>query len=817
MRRNMHFLWWVTMMMMMMMEFRLADSLTELDANFRFLAMPEDAAGERYSIRLSKRYVQPNKINTDGSFTDITYTDNTYKMSKPFRTHGDRLTKIIQSYFLDHSGNYFYQNATTWEWVVKSWGFLAYSVPDNTDWNWWGYQIGVPRSFWAGLFLSRGLINDTLYDDLIQRYWTDRTVWDYERKKDGYISASNLANRGFHGLFEAYYKNQTIFETRRNQVLEYLSEEMVNKTTYQGEGVGADYCIHVHNLHVGFYEGHYTNSHLRLMMYNGGYGAEFLKRSGAIYLALHDSSYAVEEHVLSEFINVFLECHQYLVRGRTFEPTSVGRNIDDNQRVTYWASLDSVYKVARLLSQLNYRKTELENVITRYKKHGPTSKANALIGNRGFFASDMMVHHRLSYMVSVRMFSCRTVRPETWISSRRKNNPDGYYTGDGFVALLQDDHEFGSRFNEVFQYYDWEKIPGTTVEYRGQVPREGMERNVGNPNGFPHHISNAAFVGSVSDGMYGAAAMDYDRPTVNITLKKSWFFFDDEVVCLGSDIERRETNEVTELPIITTLNQNVQNGDIAYSNSETWQYVGSNTITDVPNAKWIHHNNAGYVFPNGADANIESYVKTANGKTLEVATMWMEHGVKPYAYIMYPGVTIAQTEQRHANPSVAILQQDSNAHIVYQSTLDILSMVVFTGPFSFVYPDTELSFSFTVDQACILMIRHLQSNNSLSITVSFPPQITATVGITFGLHLTGDDSTYNSSEQESKVLFHFAHDLRVAGKSQTKNLKIEPIITTTTESIIATTEATTTITEKITEQTTATIELSTIPTEATTT
>ncbi|CAH1787119.1 unnamed protein product [Owenia fusiformis] len=752
----------------------LAERFTsELDDNFKLLAMPEDAAGERYSIRLSYQYVETDKMKDDGSFSDITYTDNKNKWSKPFLIHGDRLTKLIQSYFLSHNGNSFYQNDNIWEWIVKSWEFLAYTAPDNTDWNWWGNQIGLPRSLWSGLFLSRGKISDKLYDDLIKRYWTDRTVWDYERKKDGFISASNLANRAFLGLFETYFQSQDIFETRRSQVLEYLAQEIVNKTTYQGEGVGADYCIHAHNIHTGFYEGKYTNSHLRLMIYNGGYGAEYIKRFGFICIALRDSSYAVTEIIMSEFINVFLECHQYLVRGWTFEPTSVGRNIDDNQRVTYWAALDSVYKVLKWLLELNYRKEELENAVTRYLKRGPTSAANALVGNKGLFASDMMVHHRQGYMATVRMFSTRTVRPETWVSSRRTQNPDGYYTGDGFVTLLQDDHEFGSRFNEVFQYYDWEKIPGTTCEYSGQVPREGMERNVGNPNGFPHHISNAVFVGSASDDMYGVAAMDYDRPTVNITMKKSWFFFDDEVVCLGSDIERRETNEVIELPIITTLNQVVQDGNIAYCNSETRQYVGSDTTTNVPNAKWIYHDNIGYVFPNGADANVDSHVKTANGKTLEVATMWMEHGVEPYAYIMYPGVTIAQTEERHANPPVEILQQDSNAHIVYQSTLDILSMIVFTAPISFVYPDTELSFSFTVDQPCILMIRHFQSNNTLSITASVPTHYRATVQIALaGIHIRGFDSSYSPDEQESLALFNFSDDPMIAGKSQTKNFQI---------------------------------------------
>ncbi|CAH1787128.1 unnamed protein product [Owenia fusiformis] len=682
-------------------------NLSAVGDNFRALAMPPDGAGERDAIRTSFRIIHPATINADGSFNDINYGDKSGRIK-----HGERLSKLIQAYYLnipvDYKYNYFYQNSTTWQWIAKSWEFVAYVAPDVTDWNWWTAQIGTPRSFWQGLFLSRGKISDTLYDDMIKRYWTNAKVWDVSTI-DGKMSASNLANRGFLGLFETFYQGEGRFSDRRNALLQLLEKEVVNKAAYQGEGVGADYCIHVHNIHEGVWEVPYYSSHLRLMIYNGGYGAEYLKRFAFIYILLQKTPYQVDEVVLSEFINVFLECHQYLVRGKTFEPSAVGRNIDDNQRVTYWAAYDSVYKVAVLLLQLDFRRQELENVITRYQNNGPTSASNALIGNRGLFASDMMVHHRLGYMASVR----------------------------------------------------------TTVVISGKVPQEGMERVGGIPN-FPHHISNAKFVGSASDGMYGASVMVYDRPTVNITMKKSWFFFDDEVVCLGSDIERRETNEVTELPIITTLNQIVQDGNIAYSVSGTWQTVGSDTSLQIPNAKWIHHANMGYVFPNGADASIESYARTANGKTLEVATMWMEHGVKPYAYIMYPGVTIAQTEERQTYPSVLILQQDSNAHTVYQLTLDILSMVVFSGPYSFVHPKS--SYSITVDKACIVMIQHL--GNSMSVTVSFPTQLAATVSISLGLNVNGDGAHYNPTEKKSVVKFSFSDDYLVAGKSQTKKYEI---------------------------------------------
>ncbi|CAH1785682.1 unnamed protein product [Owenia fusiformis] len=562
---------------------------TVLGAKFRASAMPSDYAGETHAISKSMQSVNLRTVNLDGSFSDIKYRDNKHAGSTPFCSHGERLARLLQAYNIRRPLNYFWQNTTTKRWIIKSWEYLAYDAPENKDWNWWGVQIATPRSLWPGLFLSKEFIPEKLYNDLIERYWTRVKVWDYARK-DGKMSASNLANRAFQGLFEMYHQNEKKFIERKTEVMELLGEEIVNKSSYQGEGVGADYCIHVHNMHVGLWEAPYYNSHLRLMIYNGGYGGEYLKRFAQIIILFQNTTFQVGEIVLSEFFNMFLECHQYLCRGRTFEPTSVGRNIDDNQKVTFWAAYNSIYKVASALLQLGYRTKELDNAISRFLNHGPNEKT-ALVGNRALFASDMIVHHRIGYMASVRMFSSRTVRPETWIG-RRTNNPNGYYTGDGFVSVLQNDNEFGKRYNEVFQYYDWEKIPGTTVLYSGNVPQEGMER-VGTPN-FLHHISNADFVGSASDGMYGAAAMVYDRPTVKFTMKKTWFFFDNEIVCMGSDISMRSGERFDTSNIITTLNQIVRYGPIGYSTAKSLhQYVDWNTTSELVQTRWIHHANIG--------------------------------------------------------------------------------------------------------------------------------------------------------------------------------------------------------------------------------
>src|SRR5690606_5006128 len=72
------------------------------------------------------------------------------------------------------------------------------------------------------------------------------------------------------------------------------------------------------------------------------------------------------------------------------------------------------------------------------------------------------------------------------------------------------------------------------------------------------HPGDNAYAGGVSDQRYGATA--YQLTYDGVSAKKAWFFFDDEVVCLGTDI-RSETDK----NITTTLNQAWLQGKVSTS------------------------------------------------------------------------------------------------------------------------------------------------------------------------------------------------------------------------------------------------------------
>ena len=73
--------------------------------------------------------------------------------------------------------------------------------------------------------------------------------------------------------------------------------------------------------------------------------------------------------------------------------------------------------------------------------------------------------------------------------------------------------------------WNWNMIPGTTFPYYTTYPaRTTWGTNYG----------TTQFVGGVSDGIHGASVLDFSHKATRA--KKSWFFFDREIVCLGAGI-----------------------------------------------------------------------------------------------------------------------------------------------------------------------------------------------------------------------------------------------------------------------------------------
>ena len=110
-----------------------------------------------------------------------------------------------------------------------------------------------------------------------------------------------------------------------------------------------------------------------------------------------------------------------------------------------------------------------------------------------------------------------------------------HHLADGLTYLLRD----GGEYRDIFPVWDWRRLPGTTaVQAPGALDPAGVGGR-----------GEKTFVGGVSDGEYGLAVMELGRG--GLRARKSWFYFDESFVCLGTGIGC--DNEAG--PVFTSLNQ----------------------------------------------------------------------------------------------------------------------------------------------------------------------------------------------------------------------------------------------------------------------
>jgi chondroitin AC lyase len=172
------------------------------------------------------------------------------------------------------------------------------------------------------------------------------------------------------------------------------------------------------------------------------------------------------------------------------------------------------------------------------------------------------------------------------------------------------------------------------------------------------------FVGAVTDGLLGAVAFDFKSPHDFVSAKKSWFFFDEEYVCLGTGISCNRR-----LPVVTTVNQVLMRSDVTVcQNGDVIKLPEGARELEVT---WVHQDKMGYIFPGSATVNLSNQIQQGRWSDItdeknvsdelvreKVFLLWFNHGERPehasYQYIVVPNVT-ADDLKDNANRNIDIL------------------------------------------------------------------------------------------------------------------------------------------------------------------
>ncbi|KAJ7900391.1 polysaccharide lyase family 8 protein [Mycena olivaceomarginata] len=270
----------------------------------------------------------------------------------------------------------------------------------------------------------------------------------------------------------------------------------------------------------------------------------------------------------------------------------------------------------------------LKNFSTSLSQNATTANAGNLQGNRMFFDNDYMVHRGASYVTTLKMLSTRSQNTEC----TNLANPFGFHLSDGALRT----YLRGNEYEDIAAAMDWNLIPGITTDY-GATPLNCAQTGAGG-------VEN--FVGGVSNGQLGVAAMRYTNPlTKNLHYQKSWFFLNDDVqVVLVSNI-----SSATNASVISVLDQKLNSGPVVVDSKTTATPFAQHGLR----SRSLWHGNVGYTFPNTADFSLSVEVgdKTGNWSaigtstqppnTVDLFSAWLVHESlnASLAYTIFPTPT----------------------------------------------------------------------------------------------------------------------------------------------------------------------------------
>jgi hypothetical protein len=195
-------------------------------------------------------------------------------------------------------------------------------------------------------------------------------------------------------------------------------------------------------------------------------------------------------------------------------------------------------------------------------------------------------------------------------------------------------------------------------------------------------IGLESFVGGVSNGKTGAAAMRYLNPlTKAFSWQKAWFFLDDDTQYVMIANLASKTNA----PVYSVLDQRRHSGDI-YVDTKLFNTPSDETFDGTVSSLW--HGGVGYLLEPGSTKLSLSVGKrtgawTAIGtstqppETVDLFAAWIEHQdlKQPVSYTIFPGTTFDHFQRKSKGRKIVPLQNDAHISAVLDEDHSTVSAV----------------------------------------------------------------------------------------------------------------------------------------------
>jgi len=584
-------------------------------------------------------------LSSDGYWPDVNYDDDSTARWKPAE-HLRRLRILTQAWYAPRSPRYADTDlAETISLALDSWLHR-----DPRRWWWWDC-IGAPA-----------LLSPTML-------MLDRNLSPFQLEKGTEIlnraklsDSPGKSETGQNLVWQAEINASRAVLDRDNDRLARAFKRLASVITLNTEeGIQHDFSFHQHDH----------------CLYNHGYGAGFAVDNARLAAIAAGTVYAYPKEKIEILSRYILDGSQWLAHGGQSDFGAEGREIAKPDQDAQYLALAAKH----MLQISTGREEEFRNLAARVTGQS----APPLLGNRHFFRSDIMVHHRADWYMSARMYSTRMFNTDNL--AKCDEGLLSHYVAEGATCIMR----HGKEYHNLFPVWDWQRVPGTTVELSPHEPGE------------PRRIGETSFAGGVSDGVHGAAGFDLKRDALRA--RKAWFFFSDIVVCLGSGIHCESEHEIN-----TTLNQCRLNGPVTVGEKASSVLApGAHHVS----SRWIHHDGIGYLFPDVQSLRISNQQQTGSWHrvssqrpdipiTEPVFSMSIEHGPHPdgdaYAYAVVPGIEAQNMTALASRQDTRILANRPDVQAVFHASDATLGALFYrSGRF-------ELSdWTLEVDRACALL------------------------------------------------------------------------------------------------------------------
>ena len=562
-------------------------------------------------------------LNENGSWKDINYQDTKRSGWEP-KIHAERILTLTTIY--SNPKSEFYKNEklkVTLHKALDFWFKAKLVCP-----NWWYNEIGLPKTLGPSfIFLKSELSAEEMKEAI--------SVLNNSTFKQ---TGQNKVWQAGNILFKAILmEDEALAKRARDTIFSEL------KTTIE-EGIQPDFSFHQHGPQQQF----------------GNYGLSFITSMSFWARSLAGTNLKLEEERLSILRNLILNGFSWVNWKKSFDVNSIGRQFFKGTQQT--KSLGLAYAVIDMMyiDQPNLAKYK-SFISNNYK----TSEISELTGTNHFWRSDMTVHRSEGWSSSVKISSNRIQASE----ALNNENLKGYHMGDGTTFLYVD----GDEYDDIAPVWNWKKLPGVT-NYQKPEPLPILTVN--------GYRNKGDFTGGISSNKNGITAFQLNRDF--LTGNKAWFYFNDQLICLGAALTGNLPDSVT-----TSINQTFAKEKVMVFDKKLMEHENGELKSST--IKWMYHHKIGYFSLATSHLKVTKQVQKGSwegiaavyndDKTIskDILTIEIEHGNKVkdenYAYVVLPNTSL--NEMKTYEPDFEVLQNNKKVQAIISKDKNTAMFVVY--------------------------------------------------------------------------------------------------------------------------------------------